>query len=310
MKFPWTPDYETSPQQLWHVFEHNTSLSIKDVRYLSEGWDFYSYLVNDVWVFRLPKRNQEADTLNRERQLLQKLEIPVRHPQFEIWVPKPVGFHLPFAAYRFIPGTPLSELDPSDVNLTKLATDLGACLRQLHSSLITKPRPSRDPVKPWLDEIEDVLANCQKYLAPHVMEVCSRMIASYELQRFADSMVSCHCDLGPEHILVDENRELTAIIDWADMGTAPRFTDFAGSWLWGGERYFRDLCTAYGVQPNPRECNMVRMLGVLLGLAAIDFGHLEKDQDAIDYGVHSLVSRVEQDLRIWTHPLRAESSVF
>ena len=296
MKFPWTPDYEISSEQLWYVVENNTSLDVSDLRYLSEGWDFYTYLVNDEWVFRLPKRNQEADTLNRERLLLQKLDIPVSHPQFEIWVPKPVGFHLPFAAYRFIPGTPLSELAPSEVDLTKLAIDLGGCLQQLHGSLITKPRPSRDPVKPWMDEIDDVIANCRKYLASDVMDICARMIVEYELQRFPDSMVSCHCDLGPEHILVDKNHELTAIIDWADMGTAPRFTDFAGSWLWGGEQFLHDLSTAYGVQPQPREWKMVRMLGVLLGLAAIDFGHLEKDQEAIDYGVHSVVRRVEQDL--------------
>ena len=296
MKFPWTPDYEISSEQLWYVVENNTSLDVSDLRYLSEGWDFYTYLVNDEWVFRLPKRNQEADTLNRERLLLQKLNIPVSHPQFEIWVPKPVGFHLPFAAYRFIPGTPLSELEPSEVDLSKLAIDLGACLQRLHSSLITKPRPSRDPVKPWMDEIDDVIANCRKYLASDVMDICARMIVEYELQRFPDSMVSCHCDLGPEHILVDKNHELTAIIDWADMGTAPRFTDFAGSWLWGGEQFLHDLSTAYGVQPQVREWKMVRMLGVLLGLAAIDFGHLEKDQEAIDYGVHSVVRRVEQDL--------------
>lgn len=296
MKFPWTPDYEISSEQLRYVLEHNTSLNVTDVRYLSEGWDFYTYLVNDVWVFRLPKRNQEADTLNRERQLLQKLDIPVRHPKFEIWVPKPTGFHLPFAAYQYIPGTPLSELEPSEVDLTKLAKDLGECLQRLHSSLITKPRPSRDPVKPWMDDIDDVLANCQKYLASDVMDICNRMVGEYEQQRFSDSMVSCHCDLGPEHILVDEDRELTAIIDWADMGTAPRFTDFAGSWLWGGDHFFRDLYTAYGVQPQPPERKMVRMLGVLLGLAAIDFGHLEKDQEAIDYGVHSVVRRVQQDL--------------
>lgn len=295
-KLPWTPDYEISSEQVGYIVEQNTPLKVTTASYLSEGWDFYTYLVNEEWVFRLPKRTEEADTLNRERLLLQKLDIPVRFPSFEFWVPKPVGFHLPIAAYRFIAGTPLSELEPSDVDLRKLAIDLGNCLYRLHDVLITKPRASRDPLKHWFDDIEEVLAICRRYLSTSVMNVCERMVNEYKLQEFSDSMVSCHCDLGPEHILVDENHELTAIIDWADMGSAPRFVDFAGSWMWGGEHFFQSISQTYGIAPREHELRMVRTLGVLLGLSAIDFGHLENDQDAIDYGVHSIARRVDEDL--------------
>ena len=292
---PWTPEYSLSTEQLQHILIENQILEVEEIRYLGEGWDFFNFVVNETWVFRIPKRHEDADTLNRERNLLNKLQLSIRHPVFEYWIPKPRGFHLPIAGYRYIEGTPLSHFDPSDVDLSKLAVDLGEFLRSLHGELITKPQPNRDSLSYWFETFEETLSTCQPYLSKSIVELCQHLFASFQPNELPKTQVTCHNDLHPEHILLDSKHELTAVIDWADMSSCPPFVDFAGAWLWGGERFFHDVCDTYGTFPTAQELNMVRFLGVTGTLNGIKFGHLEKDIETIDACVHEVTRRLEFD---------------
>ena len=293
---PWTPEYTISPEQLGFVLQQNTDLDTHTIEFLGEGWDFFNFLVGNEWVIRIPKRHAEADTLNRERGLLEQLQIETRHPTFELWLPNPIGFHLPIAGYRFLPGTPLAEIDPDDVDQSKLASDLGKNLALLHQRSITKPKPFRNPLTNFLEHTEELYETCRNYLSDQHLAHCQRLVDDFDHSNLAPSMVTCHCDLQDEHILLDENHELSAIIDWADMGTAPRFVDFVGLWLWGGNQFFDLTVLNYGIEPNHNERHMVQALGLIYALTAIDFGHLESDQEAIDSGVHSFLQRISVDV--------------
>ncbi|MCY4657208.1 MAG: phosphotransferase [Gammaproteobacteria bacterium] len=293
-KLPWTPEYTIATEQLKFVLESNTSLKIESLCYLNEGWDFFSYLANNEWVIRLPKRTEEADTLNRERELLGKLDIPIQHPVFEIWVPRPIGFHLPFAGYRYIEGKPLSELSCDQVDLPKLAADLGVTIHKIHSKQITKSRPIRDPLASWFLHFAEDLVIYREYLPEATINGCIQLVQSYEAPDKTKNITSCHADLYSEHILVDQNHELTAIIDWADMGTSISFIDFAGSWLWGGERFLNQLLDAYGTHPDAKQRTMIKVLGMFIGLAGIDFGHRENNQEIIRDCAETISLRIDE----------------
>ncbi len=70
-----TTSYPLDPARVAEISPRTiSSISpVARVAELGEGWDFATFVVNDDWVFRFPKRRQAARQLARERQLLDAL---------------------------------------------------------------------------------------------------------------------------------------------------------------------------------------------------------------------------------------------
>ncbi len=143
--------------------------------------------------------------------------FPSKSPQFEHASHEP-----PFVVYRLIRGTPLVDED---------ADGLRAFLESLHSLDV-----STLPIQP-VDWVESYRTQCiafEELVFPLLDdELRSGARALFDeidtLTGFEPALV--HSDLGPEHILVRDDR-LAGVIDWGDVRIGDPALDYA--WLLHG----------------------------------------------------------------------------
>jgi aminoglycoside phosphotransferase (APT) family kinase protein len=187
------------------------------LRVVDDGYDFEVVIVDDAWVFRIPRRDGVRSALEKEIALLPGLArvLPVQILQFEHVSREP-----PFVVYRLICGTPLVDEDGEGVR---------AFLDALHSF-----ETELLPVEDWIGSYR---AQCEEFsrLVLPLLDVDERrrataLFAEVEtLTGFEPALV--HADLGPEHLLVHGGR-LAGVIDWADARMGDPALDY--SWLLNG----------------------------------------------------------------------------
>src|SRR5512139_4167984 len=77
-KLPWHNSYPLDPPRVAQILAADLSdLAVEHVEALGEGWDFATFLVNDEWVFRFPKRRQAGRQLAREHKFLDAVAQPL-----------------------------------------------------------------------------------------------------------------------------------------------------------------------------------------------------------------------------------------
>ena len=270
----WQSEFSLSNEELASVIERETSLIVEQVKLLGQGWDFINYLVNGTWVFRIPKRRSEADTLLREKQTLEDLKLHTQHPIFEYWIPQPSGLQVPLAAYRFLPGIPLASFTKNEIDLARFGKAMGNTLAELHEHPKIGKAPRSDPLQSWLGGKggslkTDELPVAKLHLSHSTYDTCVRFLNEYRIRKPSEGAVTTHNDLGVEHVLIDENREMSAIIDWADAHVANRYVDFAGIWGWGGDDAIKHMFEHYPTRPLIEELAQIRAHGLCYALGQL-----------------------------------------
>jgi len=183
------------------------------------GWDYKVLIVDDAWVMRWPRHRLAVEEIEQEVELLPVLAplLPVEVPQFEYVCREPW-----LVAYRFIRGDALLAEDPDGVRtfLDALhAVDVGAV-------------PARRP--DWLEEYREQAEEFRRVVLP-LLDPDERprgeaLLAEVEtLTDFRPSLT--HSDLGPEHLLVRDEK-LVGVIDWGDARIGDPAIDYA--WLLNG----------------------------------------------------------------------------
>lgn len=279
---PWTPEYELDEQTVRRAVEEDTDLELRSVAYLGEGWDFFNWLINEHWVFRFPKRHSDIDSLIHEKRLLQALSIPIKHPVFEYWVERPKSFHKPYAGYRFLKGNELIGYDEFDIDMESVGRTMGETLHELHQQQLTTPRVPVDPFGLWKPEIEELLTESLPDLNANTQLAVREAYASYELRERPADQVTTHNDLSSNHILVNDDEQIYAIIDWADAATANRYVDFAGLWTWGGNRALAHTFEHYPFEPSKADLAQIRIHGLSYALEQIAYGNKTGDDWAVE----------------------------
>jgi aminoglycoside phosphotransferase (APT) family kinase protein len=186
---------------------------------IDDGYDYEVAIVDDEWVFRFPRRAAVEEALELEIAVLPTIAaaLPVDVPSFEHVSRKPM-----FVGYRMIRGRPLVNEDAEGVR---------AFLAALHahdgSGL---PLERHD----WVEAYRQQCAEFERLVFP-VVDADQRARAK---RLFGDvetlvglELALIHADLGPEHLLVRDDR-LAGVIDWGDMRLGDPALDYA--WLLNG----------------------------------------------------------------------------
>jgi aminoglycoside phosphotransferase (APT) family kinase protein len=183
------------------------------------GWDYKVLIVDGAWVIRWPRHKLAVEEIEQEVELLPVLAplLPIEVPRFEYVSREPW-----LVAYRLIPGGPLVAEDPDGVR---------AFLDALHTvDVADVPAPRPD----WLETYRDQANEFRRVVLP-LLDADERprgeaLLAEVEtLSDFRPALT--HSDLGPEHLLVRDEK-LVGVIDWGDARIGDPAIDYA--WLLNG----------------------------------------------------------------------------
>jgi aminoglycoside 2''-phosphotransferase len=276
------------------------------------GWSFFTFRVGspgaDEWIFRFPRNDAVGRGLEKELRLLP--ELAGHLSQAAVPVPVAIGRHegLPFAGYRALPGRPLSSRDvvaeaaPSPEHAGERRASVARILAELHgfpSRRAAEILQTDFGVEAWGERYAALRREAAERVEPRLdLHTRDRLAVGYA--RFQEEAlghfrhpVLVHCDLGVDHLLVDDDGFVSGVIDFEDAALGDPAIDFVGIRLAFGEDVTRDVLGRYGGPSDPGFESRLRFYCVLGSVHAILYGLTEGNDDIVAQGIEGLRERLE-----------------
>ena len=198
---------------------------MESIKELGEGFDNTIFLVNGQYVFRFPRRQLAENLLKTEAALLPFLQplLPIKIPVPIFFGEKSKEYKWSFLGYEYLPGDMPAEL--GKIDRSKLIRPLAEFLKCLHHIPVTKrtdiPVPYDTLARLDIEKRKPRLIEKLKYLlelnASPVLHKARNYAQKVEPIEVPKRHVLVHGDLHLGNMLVNQNKELTAIIDWGDV---------------------------------------------------------------------------------------------
>lgn len=238
MNRPWIAEKIVTPQLARRLVNLQfPELEILSLQKFGEGWDNTVYLINHRYVFRFPRRQIAVTLLENEVRLLPEiqskvsLKIPV-----PIFIGKPSSaFNWPFVGYEVLSGKTADSACLTDRDRIKNLKNLATFLRELHSF------PLAEFIQPWEphDELQRLnisirgpqtlerLAKLENTYGLKYLNPFKKCIKNFPIKKYEEKQNLVHGDLYAKHMIVDDNLNLTGIIDWGDSHFGNRAVDLS-----------------------------------------------------------------------------------
>lgn len=265
MNEPWSAEQEVKEPLARALIEAQfPQLAPARLKLLGAGWDNTAFLVNDLWVFRFPRRQIAVALLETERRLLPqiaaRLPLPVPFPEFHGQADEPYTW--PFAGYRLLPGCPVPAAALNESQRIAAAEPIARFLRALHSlpaeemarlgagpdtlgrleirrraararqrldglSAIrsTGLRPGTPPPAENTRGRTPALRNARNLVKE--IKPLVELLNTAEEPRLSRPPTLVHGDFYAAHLLVDANRRPCGVIDWGDVHLGHPAVDLA-----------------------------------------------------------------------------------
>lgn len=296
MANPWDPERIVSAERAQSLIESQfPGLKPARIEPLGAGWDNTAFLVSRELVFRFPRRQIAVPLIDTEARLL-----PMLAPRLPLPIPVPnwIGhsearYPWPFAGYRNLAGRPAYGMD-GQVR-AQMARPLAEFLRALHATPMTEarrwgagpdvlrrldvsrlgPMISRslddlaarrviDDPQPWLDIIDSVSSIST---VGHVALV--------------------HGDLCAGHLLVENDGQLSGIIDWGDLHCGNPANDLSIGWSFFPPAARDAFFTTYG-SIDRSVLSLARLRALFLATVLETYGRDRRDADVVSEGLRAL----------------------
>ena len=241
----------------------------RSVAALSEGWDYAVFLVDDVWVFRFPRREVVVPGTEREIAVLPLLEVPLAVPRPEhVGVPTD-AYPWPFYGARYIPGEEAVGLD--DGTRERLALPLARFLRALHAHDLDLPvdLQRRSDMSFRVPRVRQAVAAIADLWQPPPL--VDEVLREAEELPPAEPTAVVHGDLHFRQLLVHED-ELSGVIDWVDVCRADPGQDLQVVWSFLPPGARAGFLAEYGPLPDASLLR-ARVLALNLGSILARYGH-------------------------------------
>jgi aminoglycoside phosphotransferase (APT) family kinase protein len=277
----WSPEVTVGKELTRRLIrEQFSQLERRSLRLLGEGWDTTVWLVDDVWVFRFPRRAVVIPGIGNELAVLPLLAplLPLRIPD-PTFVGRPSKeFQWPFYGCPFPPGRELADAGLTDEDLHRLARPLAEFLRTLHSIRLEVVLPV-DPVRradmafrvPRTRERLEELRRVGLWSPP---EIVDELLDAAEGLPAPEPIALVHGDLHLRHLLVGEAGEATAVIDWIDLSRNDPCVDLVLFWSVLPPIGRREFLAAYGAV-SEEQLLRARVLSLFLCATLAVYGHSE-----------------------------------
>lgn len=281
---PWSAEAEIDVDGVAQILSRDQpQLDVQQVVSLGEGWSSFVFLGDGRWVLRFPKRRDVEQRLEKETQILPRLErqLPAAVPHMAISGKAVDRFPFRYVGYEKLEGVFAWDLG-DDFDEEGLARSLGGILSALH----------RFPIQEALAHgCEDVVetnaaASCEEIRAvfartppwPAREEVQNRLqayLADLDAERLgaAARPALTHADLLPDHLLLPESRDrVSAIIDWGETRIGDPAADFAGIYYWRGAVFTKRVLAHYSGRADSAILERARLLALPVGLGDVWYG--------------------------------------
>jgi len=261
----WDPEIEVDANHARSLIETQfPELGGATIAEVAAGWDNVVFLVDDRWAFRFPRRAIAIAGVEREIRTLPRLAphlpMPIPEPRF---VGRPTEeYPWPWFGAAWIPGGELAAAGLTEAGRIPVGSAIGAFLRELHSSRLSRLVGGDLPVDPMRRadmgyRVSFTRQRLDQAIAAGLWEPTADVEGL--LQRAAGlppppRTLVLHGDLHVRHLLVTAEGEATGVIDWGDMSAGDPSVD---------------LSIAYGCFVGPAREAFVDAYGPIDGLTEL-----------------------------------------
>jgi aminoglycoside phosphotransferase (APT) family kinase protein len=207
------------------------------IELLGEGWDNVAYQVNSDFIFRFPRRAIAVELIELEYRALSHIATEVSLP-----IPVPLFFGQPtedypwpFSGYRKLVGSTGCSVDLNESERIALAKPLAQFLASLHSvsevvtSKLNLPgdKIGRLDLAKRTPVLKENLNKISKLgLGIDIKKLLS-IVDAVNISIKPEFGTLVHGDLYSRHLIFDEGRNLSGVIDWGDLHLGDRAVDLA-----------------------------------------------------------------------------------
>ncbi|WP_460638232.1 phosphotransferase family protein [Larkinella harenae] len=231
-------------------------------RFLGAGLDSQTFLVDDQYVFRFPKREEVARNLAKEIALLPHLQdLPLQIPCFQF-----TGIHpengLPFVGYPILKGTEgditvFQRQTPEQQEQTLAA--IGNFLTQLHAFQAERALQLGVELLDSRQDYQDAYQEIQTTLLPVLTLRQQRQVSQRfdaflsDSRHFTDTNCLIHDDFSADHILCNPETGIPqGVIDFGDVAVGDPDLDLKYLYAEYGPEFI-DRLLATGHYQTPTE---------------------------------------------------------
>lgn len=297
MSRPWTPENVITTENASNaISDQFPQLRPVFAKPLGTGWDNSAFLVNEILVFRFPRRQVALDLLNTERLLLpkiaDKLPIPVPRPQY---FGQP-GEYFPwcFSGYLYLPGVSACSFTWGEEQRQRLTRPLAKFLAALHAiSTQEAPKwgigPDRFDKLNFSERLPLLEKNLETLLRLNLIRDLRPLLAIAEegAPPLRLESVVVHGDLYARHLIVDSTGNLSGIIDWGDAHLADPATDLSVAHLLLPPTQLHDFRRHYGEISEAR-WKLSRLRALSHASVISNYGYEIQDHQLLNAGTISL----------------------
>lgn len=215
-------------------FPQWANLPIEEIQH--QGCDNRAFRLGDDMLMRLPSAECYASQVQKEQMWLPKLASHIT-----LHIPKPIAMGMPtdeypwhWSIYQWLPGTSANMMQCDDTDLVIIAKQLAHFLHELHKIDTTAaPEPGKQnfyrggDLAIYDQETKAALATLKNIIdTKKAAEVWQQALAS----KWHKKPIWVHGDLSPGNILLNDQKEVTAIIDFGSMAADDPACDLTIAW--------------------------------------------------------------------------------
>jgi aminoglycoside phosphotransferase (APT) family kinase protein len=286
-KHLWEAEQVTPPETaLALVKKQFPQLNATTIARLGEGWDNIAYIINNEFIFRFPRREISVPLIDAEWNFTRKLALllhPIAIP-FSEWRGEGETSKLssfPFIGYRKVKGSTACHANLSDQHRIALSLPIANFLKKLHSLPIAEFMHFKVPNNHKLringtnltKHIRSQIEQLSKYGLLKDRTLLESVVDRSQKFSPPNLHVLVHGDLHVRHIIVNESKNFTGVIDWGEVHIGDPAIDFSIAHSFLPIEAHEGFKKAYGAPISEEVWNLARLRAIFAVTSFTIYGH-------------------------------------
>ena len=285
-----------------NLVKEKFNFNAENIEILGEGYDSKAFLINKEYVFKIKMSTNNKKGYEKEKAVLdflnKNLKTDIKIPKIDFYYVKD---EISIMGYKRLNG---KFLNPEIYNqMTKiekadLKYDIAMFLKQMHSLDYTEIKNYIiDNKQNCLEEYEILKNNIYDKLSEAEKDYIENFYTKLSKTTvFDDKKCLCHNDFSCNHLLLDDNNKLTAIIDFGDAGIIDEYCDFLylleDSEEEIGKSFGEDILSIYGNIDIDKAKEYQDLVEEYYPIETIVYGIRNNKMDFIEKGRKELSRRI------------------